>query len=605
MDKHLSQESGFLQQFAEGLARMGPEATLDFLAGTLLPRLRKANFVEVHPLVLASLINTVCAKILINTLSLPMNPVAVEFIEFAAEQQLLSPVYRAHFLPLLPESPHRSSRPKAPPTFDLKIPESYDGTRLAVPPGRPGSHSNNPPELEAIRVPIPGDSHPSSINDDPRSISRSKRSQSFHVAELERFRGNESRRSPSKRSPSKVSPNKRSPSKRSPSKRSPSKRSPSKRSPSKRSPSKRSPTKRSPSKRSPSRRSPSRRSPERSVDRSRKRPRSKLLVGGNGTRLHGYARPSLSQSDEELFSPPATGINGVLCRLLNFESKQEKSLNKNFGYALMELNGDFVWCDPNSEKYFEIKSKELSCRNFFEMLIPFSKVYLTQKFGDSLFSKCNVIGASVCFSYVIYSRNSMNKFLKCLKKIGVSSEDEFKLRLKRKDSEDAIYHQYLKALSTRATMILLQFTDTEVQKMVKEKHQSLNMTRSFAEALEKRPAGGRAGSGAGGVGEGYESRTGKMNEFLEGEVDGTPKSDEHGKTSEVRRGRGTPGVRSETANREASRDSHEPRMMIRQFVLLETRLSLNVPMFDYRKMSDDPKIKNFEQKIIKKITKGS
>lgn len=541
MEKILNQENGFLNQFAEAVAKMSPEANLDFLTGSLLPRFRKANLAEVHPLVLSSLVHTVCAKILVHSISQPLTQPAIDFIEFAEDNQLLPPIYRSHFLPQLPESPPRTARSRSQ-RLDSKFSEILDLKPSQSQPAIPNSHPLvDSPDAVTIRAILPVDSHPHSSSEDRRSNSRSKRSHSFHLNELERHRGLDSGASPSRRSP----------------------------------------------------------------DRLTRKPKLSAHLANPSAPSHKASknRSSLEESDSDSVTSPATGVSAILNRLLVFESKPEKTFNKNFGYALMELNGDFVWCDPNSEKYFEIKSKELSCRNFFDMLIPFSKAFLAQKFGSSLFSKFNTIGASVSFSYVIYSKNSMNKFLKCLKKIGVSSEEEFKLRLKRKDSEDAIYHQYLKALSTRATMILLKFTDAEVQKMILNKEHNLNPTRSFAEAIEKvaghhRTPSARVDSkaifGSDSRMDEDQSSVGRKSAFEEDDSGLLPRRE----TEPARPGRGVAQTPPPTG------DLKQPKVMVRQFVLLETRLALNVPMFDYRKMCDDPKIKNFEQKIIKKITKG-
>lgn len=565
MEKQLSQESGFLNQFSEGLCRMSPDALPDFLTAVLLPRLRKANLNEVHPLVLHSLLDSVCAKLLIASISAPLTASAIDFIDFADENLLLTPVYRTHFLSLLPDSPPRTIRSrsyqlqsdgKAADLADIKL----SNTLPAIP---RGSHPDPSDEGTKFAV-YPVDSLPHSSSEDKRI----KRCQSFDVVDLDRGRAGDPRGSPSKKSPDH-------------------------------------------SRAGDGRGSPSRQSP----DRGFRKPRG--LASGPSqapySRQPSRNKSSLSDSEEEESFASAPGITSILNRILVLESKPEKTFNKNFGYALMELNGDFVWCDPNSEKYFEIKSKELSCRNFFDMLIPFSKAFLSQKFGNSVFSHRNAVGASVSFSYVIYSRNSMNKFLKCLKKIGVSSEEEFKLRLKRKDSEDAIYHQYLKALSTRATMILLRFTDAEVQKMVSEKHHNLNPTRSFAEALdrmagpERYPQTGRVDSKAI---FGSDSRLGEddcsiadKSEAAEEEALPVPRAEHEGNVG-VRRPRNNAGAAKNDKPATGTSDARQQRVMVRQFVLLETRLALNVPMFDYRKMSDDPKIKNFEQKIIKKITKA-
>jgi len=541
MEKILNQENGFLNQFADAIAKMSLESNLDFLATSLLPRFRKANLAEVHPLVLSSLVNTVCAKILVHSITQPLSQAAIDFIDFAEDNQLLPPVYRVHFLSQLPESPLRTARSRSQ-RLDSKLSESIDPKLSQT---QPAVLNPNPvidsPEGVTIRAVHPVDSHPHSSSEDRRSNSRSKRSHSFHLNELERSRAIESRASPSRRSP----------------------------------------------------------------DRSHKKPKPSANGSNPSVPSHKASKnkSNISDSEAESLSSPPTGITAILNRLLVFESKPEKTFNKNFGYALMELNGDFVWCDPNSEKYFEIKSKELSCRNFFDMLIPFSKSFLSQKFGSSLFTKFNTIGASVSFSYVIYSKNSMNKFLKCLKKIGVSSEEEFKLRLKRKDSEDAIYHQYLKALSTRATMILLRFTDAEVQRMMLDKEHNLNPTRSFAEAIEKVAGTGRAPS----LKVDSKAIFGSDSRMDEDQSSG-------GRKSAFEEDEGGPLVRRESepvrTNKEVVQTPppvnrlKQPKVMVRQFVLLETRLALNVPMFDYRKMCDDLKIKNFEQKIIKKITKG-
>lgn len=265
-------------------------------------------------------------------------------------------------------------------------------------------------------------------------------------------------------------------------------------------------------------------------------------------------------------------LNSNISRLLNIEFKIEKISNKNFGYAIVDLNGEFVWCDPNCEKYFEIKAKQLAGKNFFDMMIPFSKQYLIKKHGSSIFSGLNSIGSSMTFSYVIYSKNSMNKFFKCLKKIGVSTQEEFKMRLKRKDSEDAVYHQYLKALSTRASMILVKTTPEEYKELLAVKDYSINQTKSFDE-ITLSPLNL------------IQERLNQNN--YEGEKLASSQNE---------------GFFNEGDESMKNYSFCESKIIVRQLVLLEARLAANVPMFDYRQMNDDPKIKAFEQKILKKIT---
>lgn len=41
--------------------------------------------------------------------------------------------------------------------------------------------------------------------------------------------------------------------------------------------------------------------------------------------------------------------------LLNLNDRADKYLNKNFGIALLDLEGNFIWCDSNSERFLENK----------------------------------------------------------------------------------------------------------------------------------------------------------------------------------------------------------------------------------------------------------
>ena len=280
-------------------------------------------------------------------------------------------------------------------------------------------------------------------------------------------------------------------------------------------------------------------------------------------------------------------LNTNLNLLLNLDSKVERYLNKNFGYALLDLNGDFIWCDPNCEKFFELRAKELPFKNFFDLMIPFSKNFLTKKFGDELFASNNFIGSSIAFSYVIYSRNSMNKFLKCLKKLNIRSETEFKERLKKKDSEDAIYHQYLKALSSRATLVLLKFTRAEFRNIISSQKYNINVTRSLNDIVKQvTPSSSKPSStlkiSDNGSEEPPRRQYGrKKKQAFDNEMQDTLKKIE-----------------------EINQNSEDgPEFVLRNAILIETRLALNVPQFDYRKLSEDPRIKIYEEKIIKKISK--
>lgn len=279
-------------------------------------------------------------------------------------------------------------------------------------------------------------------------------------------------------------------------------------------------------------------------------------------------------------------LNHHLNVLLNIDSKAERYVNKNFGYALLDLNGAFIWCDSNSEKFFEMRSKELASENFFDLMIPFSRNFLTKKFGEELFGQTNSIGSSIAFSYVIYSKNSMNKFLKCLKKLGITNETEFKDRLKKKDAEDSIYHQYLKSLSSRATLILLKFTKAEFKDMISCSKYSINITNSLEGIMPESKS--------------KEQEDSVVDSDIKSEVSEELKETKHSKdklNEEIKESL----AKLEQIN--SSNNSEASEVIFRNAVLLETRLSLNVPQFDYRKLIDDPIIRQFEEKILNKISK--
>jgi hypothetical protein len=277
--------------------------------------------------------------------------------------------------------------------------------------------------------------------------------------------------------------------------------------------------------------------------------------------------------------------NNQLNLLLNMDSKAERYINKNFGYSLLDLNGDFIWCDPNCEKFFEFKFKEITSKNFFDMMIPFSKNFLIQKFGDELFKNINSVGTSIAFSYVIYSMNSLNKFLKCIKKLSIETPDEFHHRLKSKCTADSIYHQYLKALSSRASLVLLKFTRGELKGIVSNQKYNFRVTQSLDDIIRNMPPVVKKIKKRG--------RKPMFRDELKDEANSSRKS----KNLKISTKQEEPNLKDQNEGNY----SDDEETIIRTAILLETRLAMNVPQFDYRKLSEDPIIKGFEEKIIKKV----
>lgn len=84
--------------------------------------------------------------------------------------------------------------------------------------------------------------------------------------------------------------------------------------------------------------------------------------------------PDRNQENKQKFSQN-------LDNLLNLNNRAEKYLNKNFGISLLDLEGNFIWCDTNSERFFENKKKKNTSYNLFELMAPISRASLKKKFN--------------------------------------------------------------------------------------------------------------------------------------------------------------------------------------------------------------------------------
>lgn len=150
--------------------------------------------------------------------------------------------------------------------------------------------------------------------------------------------------------------------------------------------------------------------------------------------------------------------------IVNLDSNAQRYAGKRFGYALLDLDGTFIWADENSQKLFEMRHDEMCKSSIFNLMIPHSKVYLKQKFGENLFSKNDCYGESIAFFYVIYSRNSANKMVKLSRKLKHRQprmKKEFENSYS-KDQDNDMYYTYLKTLSSKCTMIALTFTKKDI-----------------------------------------------------------------------------------------------------------------------------------------------
>ena len=264
------------------------------------------------------------------------------------------------------------------------------------------------------------------------------------------------------------------------------------------------------------------------------------------------------KEDEEM----EKNFNLNLDILLNLDSRAERYINKNFGYSLVDLNGDIIWCDKNSEKFFEINQKKTENKNIFNLMIPFSIHQIFKKFciknGNlyELFEKDNKnLGKSIAFSYIVYSKDNLSKYIKHLKKKNITEFDKIKDINNKKDNSKNIYYKYLKALSSKATLIVLKFTKNEFAEILKNIKFKIEVTNCLHKIID-------------------DFERNKINNELE-----------------LRKTNGF------------KRKVYKDDVIYKMAILLETRFSKNVPNFDFQKMQSDKKIIEFENIVREKIKK--
>lgn len=251
--------------------------------------------------------------------------------------------------------------------------------------------------------------------------------------------------------------------------------------------------------------------------------------------------PSGDQIAEKmgLFDPKVQTIPNSGIGLVSFDYQAERYVNKSFGYSLVDLEGNFIWADDNSQRLFEIKvNYEKGIHgNFFDLMIPQSKFYIKNKYGESIFNNQSNPNNSVCFSYVIFSKKTMDKYLKHLRKTtGKKKGKDGKLpkegtvhgsaknsenKLKKEDAgedsnfeampyfassteaqglgakrefleknpdelNDEIFYKYLRPLSSKLTLIALTFTKREFQEIIGQKDYKINFHSSLCDEIQQK-----------------------------------------------------------------------------------------------------------------------
>jgi len=156
---------------------------------------------------------------------------------------------------------------------------------------------------------------------------------------------------------------------------------------------------------------------------------------------------------------------------------------KNHSFCILDISGNFgneihfnsplfllVLVDKLAETLFEMKPEQLIKTNFFNIMIPFSQLYLRKSMGgDSIFSSLQ--SGSKAFSYTIYSKRAWKKYLRLIRTFNKEEKEERNKILENQrysaeeksliNDDNSIYYKHLQTLTSRVTLIELRFSKTE------------------------------------------------------------------------------------------------------------------------------------------------
>ena len=225
------------------------------------------------------------------------------------------------------------------------------------------------------------------------------------------------------------------------------------------------------------------------------------------------------------------------------ELLKEKKMKtgKEIGISFVNIDGTFIYCDKKSEKLFELtKKKGKAAFNFFDPIIPYSKHLLKKKFGKELFNLNGNIGAMLSFIYVLYSKNAVKKYAHQLRAKGIKDKDS----IDEKVDNTSIYFKYMKALSSRATLVCLKYNKDELIDL-KENGCFMDFHKEGDNKFEC-----------------------------------TDKDKKRGNNKDIK-----------------SKD----KINYKTAIMLETRPASKIPAFDYKNMLNDPTIVEFEDLVSSKL----
>ena len=259
-------------------------------------------------------------------------------------------------------------------------------------------------------------------------------------------------------------------------------------------------------------------------------------------------------------------ISYALDCLFPLDSRAENFASKNFGQAILDLNGDFIWVDQNSEKLFEIKLKDSQKMNLFkDLMIPMSQAHLSRKFnGLELFKTMAKVGTSCTFSYVLYSLNSVNKFIKTLQSKNIKDLESHSLIDQNNTDTLSNYYKYLKALSSKATLIAVSFDQLDLTELSKVPRSNISLPERIKIHMDDKTR----------------SQFGKRRRSSVKSISKN-QNEQEGNTPKI--------------------DAEDDDKFYQLAILLETRNAKSIPAFPYQKMENDPQILLMKEKIKSKL----
>lgn len=153
----------------------------------------------------------------------------------------------------------------------------------------------------------------------------------------------------------------------------------------------------------------------------------------------------------------------------------------NVGQAVIDMNGEIIWADQNSQDLFEIDFKKDGPVNIFkDIMIPISSKYLKQRFnGNAVFKRKRKVGTKCSFTYAVYSKTAMKKYIYEMKKVSIRNRERVVSRKADSQHKNGIFYRYLKTLRSKVTIIPLIYDKSGLKVLSSSPPMNICLTNSM------------------------------------------------------------------------------------------------------------------------------